>query len=327
MAINYTPDQLQATIAYKTKGFTDQVALSSPLVKFLKSVEGGYRKVPGGTCIEERIRVGENKNFFWTRSTKDKLLVGADNLFLTARFDWGICKGGIQLNDMDKALNSEGSTRIFNLIDDQIRDMKMSASKFLNEAIFGGDLTNVENPAFDGLQKLIADDPRNGVVGGIDRAIVEVWRNKYRQVVVAGANPTPDQLYKNMSEMLDEINVGTEIYPSIILIAKDLYTIFRDTAAAKTSIVSMSPSTINLGSKDLTIQGIPVVPVYNCPSKHAYFLNSGGLRFNAVNNFDFSVKNEGRSALDTAEIWACQFIGNLSLTSARTQGVLYYTAP
>jgi hypothetical protein len=186
----------------------------------------------------------------------------------------------------------------------------------------------------EGLKLLVADDPTVGTAGGINRATAgnEFWRNKAIEADAAGelnANPDKSTIASVMNKMVNSLVLNSKMSTDVIIASSDMYDMYDASLQTVQRITSSEKG--DTGFQYLSYKGRPVINGGgiggSCPPKHMYLLNTKGLHFNYLgtemldeitDNFE---RFQGQDAF--GKIWA--FMGNMSIETPRTQGVIWYT--
>ena len=175
-----------------------------------------------------------------------------------------------------------------------------------------------------GLQLLVADDPTTGTVGGISRSAYANWRNKkFSCTSDGGSAASSANIEGYMQTLLLSCTRGKD-RPDLITSDNGLYQKFWGALTDRQRITDSKMA--DAGFQNIQFSGIPVVADSDvCPADHMYFLNTEFIHYRPHKNRNMvpldSINSMNQDAMVKFLVWA----GNMTLSGARFQGVLFQT--
>jgi hypothetical protein len=187
------------------------------------------------------------------------------------------------------------------------------------EAAVYGDGTGSSGKEIGGLRLLVADAPETGVVGGIDRASSEFWRNQSVSAAVTSAN-----ILAKMDEIYLKCCRGTD-KPDLVVADDVMYSTYEQ--ALQPNQRFTDPKLAEAGFTTLKFKGADVIfdggQGGACPSKHMYFLNTDYIYLRPHKDRNMTVIGGDRLAINQDAIYRIiGWAGNMTLSNAALQGVL-----
>jgi hypothetical protein len=184
-----------------------------------------------GRKIVEKIRKGRN-NTVKAYSRFDLLDTTPQDNFDEVEYDWKSIAGTCHLAQEDLDKNRGSKTRIFNLLEASVEDLKISLQEKINDFLLGATpntAQGLKQPG--GLLDLVQDDPTTlpdagvGVIGGIDASdsANEFWRNKVQDMGAAafGTDQTGTG-HTKLRQLIRDCTFGM-LKPSVILAGEDAF--------------------------------------------------------------------------------------------------------
>jgi hypothetical protein len=306
-------------------GVADNVFDATPFWFWLKK-NGKLSQVSGGRFIEQNLEYAKNSNIKWIG--KGGTVVLNDYEFLTiAQFQWRYLTASIVRFGVDDQQN-RGKSRVINLMNSKMTNTENSLIDVMEgRLVAGSGQTVAGEPAIDGLQCLVADDPTANsggagiAVGGIDSSQAQYawWRNKSDNMT--GVSFATEGINR-MRTMLNNVSQNrTQDRTDILLSDQTTYERYEDAVLA--FYRTENRSLADAGFQNQTFKGIPMVWAPKV-SQRLYFLNTRFLEFvyDPVMYFDMT---EWKPIPDQVNDRAAQIITacNLVTNRRRVQGVMY----
>ena len=310
-----TLDNLYTTTWYHTRdSVADNVFDMYPLFFWMRD-KGKLRPVEGGRFIEDPIAFDENTNITWIK--KGGTVSLGDYEFLTvAHWDWFYLVAPLVRFGVDDQQN-RGRMAILNLLQQKINNTRIGLAKELETVLFAGAASGDE---FDGLQRLVADNPAASVdIAGIDQNVNSWWRNKFTDMTTESFAAFG---FNRMRTILNNVsNNGNAARPDIIVSGQNPYEYYED------SILDFYRINSNLlgdaGFQNIMFKGIPMVWSPSCGTR-MYFLNTEHLSMVYDPDMFFDM-TEWKAIPDQVRDRAEQIIFATSFTTnrRRAHGVIF----
>lgn len=251
-----------------SKSMADNVTKNNALLTYLDT-EGRIKTANGGRVIDEAIIYPTNPN------TSSKWYTGYDTfnppttseVLDASEWQWKQLGAFIAISGLEKIQNS-GEGKRYDFTRARMEQTQALLNNTLAAAIYSnGSVSN----QIGGLQLLVADDPTAaGTVGGIDQVAFTFWRNQYS----AAASTDKTNIQDRMNAMWLNCLRGTDAV-NLIPVAYDLYAIYESSLQQQLRFTSSKEA--DAGFENLRYKAASVIPDYNCPAKHMYFINTKSL--------------------------------------------------
>lgn len=310
---NYN-DIFTTTLEKRSKKLADNVSNNNALLSRL-SAKGKIRTIDGGSKILEELEYGEG-DLVWYGGY-DSITYTPKQLFTAAEYALKLCAVPVAISGEDLLKNS-GKEQMINLFEKRIENAEKTMKNKLSAALYG-DGTGSSGKEIGGLRLLVADAPETGVVGGIDRASNEFWRNQSVSAAV-----TSENILAKMDEIYLKCCRGTD-KPDLIVADNVLYSAYEQ--ALQPNQRFTDPKMAEAGFTTLKFKGADVVfdggQGGACPAKHMYFLNTDYLYLRPHKDRNMKVIGGDRMAINQDALYRIiGWAGNLTLSNAALQGVL-----
>ncbi len=279
----------------------DQIFNSNPL--FMKLFKKGS-KLQGGTFISQPLIYGEGPSGFF--QGVDTLDTSDEAQFTTATFDWKEAYASIVIRTRDERLNS-GSTAFGRLLTNRTRVAQKSLQNLLGQGVYSDGTTNPKS--ITGLRAMVTG---SGVVyGGISKTTNSWWRSQVDSSTTAITRSAFQVMQQDCTEGADTPDLVTTTKAEF----SALYALYED--RQRYGQVDL----LRAGFRNLVVNGIPVVVDSHCPDGYMYFLNTDyiDLVTHTDDNFRFSGFKEPVN--QRARVGYIFWMGNLTASSCRFQGV------
>lgn len=305
---------LTTTLESRTGKLADNVSDNNALLKRLKE-RGNIRPVSGGTKIVEELEYGDSDSIWYTGY--DKIDFTNPQLFSAAEFDLKLLAATVGISG-EELLKNAGKERVIDLLEAKIKNAEKTLMNQMSTAIYS-DGTGSGGKQLTGLQALVSDAPTTGIVGGIDRASNEFWRNHAKTSAV-----TAENIYAAMNEVYMACSRGSD-RPDIIVADDELYATYEASLVPQQRFTNAKLA--EAGFTNLKFKGADVI--YDggvggkCPAGHMYFLNTEYLRLRPHKERNFKLIGGERMAINQDAIYKIiGWAGNLTMSNAQLQGVL-----
>lgn len=309
--------QLAVTTLNKyKKSITDNIQNSHPLLMLMKE-RGNIIKEDGGAAFQENISYASNTTV-QAQGEYDTYNTTPQDVLSAATFEQKIISGTIQMSSKEVKQNA-GSARIINLMDEKMRNLEYSLKNEMGTQIYG-DGTGSAGKDIGGLQYLISDDPTTGVVGGIDRATYEIWRNQMYSFTANAITPSKDTIEAAMQSLFLDCQVQNGEMPDLIMADRVYFTYFFDSQLSIKRIVNDDSGAMG-GFRTLAWNGAKVVYDVNAPASHMYFINTKYIFLKHLGDFFDNMGSE-RPVNQGVFVTPLEFIGNMTVSNSRVHGVL-----
>ena len=314
MANTNYDDIFTTTLEKRSRKLADNVSKNNALLSRL-SAKGKIRTIDGGSKILEELEYGEG-DLVWYGGY-DQINYTPKQLFTSAEYALKLCAVPVAISGEDKLKNS-GKEQMINLFEKRIENAEKTMKNKLSAALYG-DGTGSSGKEIGGLRLLVADAPETGVVGGIDRASNEFWRNQSVSEAITSAN-----ILAKMDETYLKCCRGTD-KPDLIVADNVMYSAYEQ--ALQPNQRFTDPKMAEAGFTSLKFKGADVVfdggQGGACPSKHMYFLNTDYIYLRPHKDRNMTVIGGDRMAINQDALYRIiGWAGNLTLSNAALQGVL-----
>jgi hypothetical protein len=314
MANTNYDDIFTTTLEKRSKKLADNVSKNNALLSRLSS-KGKIRTIDGGSKILEELEYGEGDMIWY--GGYDQINYTPKQLFTSAEYGLKLCAVPVAISGEDKLKNS-GKEQMINLFEKRIENAEKTMKNKMSAAVYG-DGTGSSGKEIGGLRLLVADAPETGVVGGIDRASSEFWRNQSVSAAVTSAN-----ILAKMDEIYLKCCRGTD-KPDLVVADDVMYSTYEQ--ALQPNQRFTDPKLAEAGFTTLKFKGADVIfdggQGGACPSKHMYFLNTDYIYLRPHKDRNMTVIGGDRLAINQDAIYRIiGWAGNMTLSNAALQGVL-----
>ena len=274
-------DNLYTTTWQNMKStINDQVFDSLPFWFWLKE-KGKMEPVQGGRFLTEPLQYDKSDSVKWIGRGGTASM--NDFQFLTvAKYDWRYLVGSIVRFGVDDQQN-RGKNEIINLMTAKMDNVKNALITEFETRLFGttgavsAGTTTEDNPAFEGLQSLVADDPTASTYqpGGIDPSTYTWWQNQHNNAT--GKSFATYGLSTMRTMMNDCTNNLKMDRPDIILSGQTPYEYYEDTVLPVYRISNNKLA--DMGFENLQFKGTPMMWSPSCADTRMYMLNTNFIKF------------------------------------------------
>jgi hypothetical protein len=322
-----------ATLENMSNDAIDNITNNNALFYKMRQ-NGSFKAESGGKLFREKLLYATNTNTQW-QDAYATFNTDAQNFLTYADFNIKTITSSIGFFDKDITENS-GKEQLIDLITAGVQSTIITLTNDLSESLYSDGSNSAE---IEGLQLLISKTPTSGVVGGIDRADYEFWRNQVYDFSTETVTPSSTTIQQAMNALYLRCLVqGATSAPDTVVADAIYWDYFR---ASLTDIQRVTNAKMaEAGFDVIKFKNMDVSYDPNCPASTMYFLNSKHLKLKylSVKNSEGtkgSVKSGGKAlpsmftaAPPTRPInqFATNhpFLGmmNLTIDNARTSGVI-----
>lgn len=265
-----------ATLESMTNKDVDNISKNNALFYKMRQ-NGSFVPVSGGKVFREKLLYAENTNTAWSDAYAT-FNTNAQNYLTYADFSIKNISTSIGFFDTDISQNS-GKEQLIDLITSGIKQTIITVTNQVAEGLF----SDASNPLeIEGLQHLISKTPTSGVVGGIDRANHEFWRNQVYDFSVAGVTPSKSTIQDAMNSLYLKCLVqGAQNAPDTIIADAIFWDFFRGSLTDIQRVTNAKMA--EAGFDVIRFKNADVVYDPNCPASTMYFVNSSHLKLKYIN--------------------------------------------
>ena len=248
-----------------SKKMMDNVTTNNALLNYLDS-EGRIKTANGGRVIDEAIIYPTNPNtsIKWYQGYDTFNPPTSSEVLDAAEFQWKQLGAFIAISGLEKIQNS-GEGKRYDYTEARLMQVDALLRNTLSAAMYSdGSVSN----QIGGLKLIIADDPTAaGTVGGINQQTFTFWRNQYS----AAASTDINNIQSRMNSMYLATLRGNDAI-NLVPCSYDMYTLYE--GSLQQQLRFMSSKEADAGFENLRYKTASVIPDYNCPAKHMYFVNT-----------------------------------------------------
>lgn len=309
-------DVFTTTLEKRSGKLADNVTKGNILLKTL-SEKDKIRTFDGGSKILEELEYGEGTMLWY--SGYDAINYSPKQLFTAAEYNMKQCAVPVAISGEEELKNS-GAEAMIKLYAKRIENAQKTLKNKIGAAIYG-DGTASSGKSITGLKALVADDPTQGTVGGINRATAgnAFWRNKTLSAALTSSN-----LVDKMNKLYMDCTRGSD-HPDIIVTGGSIFNLYETYCQNKMQFTD--PKMADAGFNALRYKGVFVVcDNGNCPENKMYMLNTDYIYFRPHKDRNFRVIGGDRMAVNQdAKYKLIGWAGNMTMSNAALQGVLIDT--
>ncbi len=303
----------------------DNVFNALPFWFWLKE-KGRMETVEGGRFLTEPLMYDKTDNVRWI-GRGGTAPMNDQQLLTTAKFDWRYLVGSVVRFGIDDQQN-RGKNEILNLMNTKLDNTQNSLATEMETRLFGASgavsagTTTDTNPAFDGLQFLVPDDPTSASnnAGGIDPSTYTWWRNQATNMTAKSfATYGVSYMRTLMNNCSNNLKMDS---PDIILSGQTPYEAYEDSVLP---LYRISDNKLgDMGFENIKFKGRPMLWSPSCSNQRLYMLNTNFIKFtyDPMMMMDMTqwkdVPNQVNDRVAQI-ITACAF----KVSRRRCQGVLY----
>lgn len=320
------------TLRSRTGKLTDNTTRNNALLRRLRE-RGKVKTFSGGRTIVQELEYAMNGTYR-RYSGYEVLNISPSDVMTAAEFPIRQAAVAVTISGLEMLQNS-GREAIIPLLESRIGNAERTFMNSLSFDLYSdGSLAN----QIGGLQNLIAANPAAGVVGGIDRATWQFWRNvSFSAVTDGGAAATSANIQSYMNRVALQLVRGADGFDLIVadnnyfrIYLESLQAIQRVTDEASAGSGFAALKYFGGGrSVDVVLdggfQGIATDPIGTggSPTNTMYFINTNYLHYRPHRDRNMVPLDPDRFSVNQdAMVKLIGWAGNLTLSNARLQGVL-----
>ena len=315
-------DIIATTIQNRSGVIADNVTKNNALLARLKQ-RGNTKKFSGGNVILQELSFAENGNAGWY-SGYETLPVAAQDVISAAQYDIKQCAVPVTISGLEQLQNA-GKEQIIDLLEGRIAVAEATMANMIAAGIYS-DGTGSGGKEITGLKLQVATDPTTGVVGGIDRATWNFWRNKvFDATTNGGAATTAANIQQYFNTLWAQLVRGQD-RPDLIVVDNAYWGMYMSSLQAIQRFSSSDDA--KLGFVSIKFMDADVVLDGGVggfmATKEAYFLNTKYLHYrphSARDMVPLSPKSR-YSVNQDAEVQILAWAGNVTASGLQYQGKL-----
>lgn len=309
---------ITTTLRNNQKRLADNVTESNALLNRLNK-QGKMRTLSGGYEIKRELSYAENGTAQWY-SGYDVLDITPSDVLTSATYAWKQIIANVSISGEEERQNA-GSDRLINLLESRINNAENTLKNAVNRGMYS-DGTDSGGKIFNGLRQLVADDPTTGVVGGINRATYEFWRNYVLDASDEGAVVSATNIVGYMNKAWNNLVRGQD-KPDMIMADVNFFEFYQDALQDQKRFTSDDMANAAFVSLKYNTADVVLENSENSiPSDHMYFLNTKYLGFDVHQSGNFTPQPAKTSVNQDAMVFPILLMGNLTMDNAQLQGVI-----
>ena len=303
---------ITTTLRHRSKVLSDTVMKHNALLNRIN--ENGNKKPFTGRSIQLELEYAENATV-GMYSNYDTINTTPQDVLTSAEFDIKQIAGTVTMSGLE-AIKNSGQEAVIDLLESRIANLEKSMMNTLASQIFGAGTNSTD---IDGLQKLVADDPTSGTVGGIDRASHAFWRNKVYDFSVQGVTASASTIQTAMNTLYLDL-VRNNDAPDMIVGGKDYFSFYWNSLQSIQRV--MNNDEADAGYMSLMYLGSPTFYDVNAAATRMYFLNTDYLQLRYHPDRDFAPLEPREAFGQDSSIFPLAWAGNLVSSNCALQGVI-----
>lgn len=325
-------DIVATTIENRSKKAADNVTRNNALLSYLnrRGNTRSYSPIDGGTTIWEELEYALNGTTMWY-SGYEVLNISPQQIFSAAVFQIRQAAVAVSISGLEELQNA-GEERMIELIGGRVSNAERSLESLIATGLYSDGTTP---KSIGGLQQLVSKTPTVGVVGGIDPATWEFWRNiKFAAVADGGSAASAANMKGYMDAVANQLVRGTDKV-DLITADNNFWELYNQSLQAiqRTEQVRTGETgfeVLKYRSADVLLDGgfqgysTDPIPVGGCPENTMYFLNTRYIKYRPHRDRNFNAIGPKRMSVNQdASVKLMGWAGNLTISNRRLQGVLF----
>ena len=318
MSVNLT-ELVATTLRNRDRFVADNVTNHNALLRTLED-GSGIKNAGGGRDLTEPLLYNELATKFYD-GFETFAIDTSQEVIDAAVYQWKQLGGFSFISGKEKIMNRE-KWQAVGLAEARV-DALIAGLRNKTGLSLYGDGTAEGGKEFGGLRLLVADVPTSGVVGGIDSATEDWWRNNADVGTVA---ITADDIQSRMNAMQLACTRGTD-QPNLIMADSDYFTAYWESLQAIQRVTNAKMA--DAGFRTLEFIGTPVVYDAQCATDlpdagegRMYFLNTKYLCFRKAPERWFSTEEARKVENADYDVIPNWTMGNMTTNARFLQGVL-----
>lgn len=302
-----------------SKDVKDNISRNNALYAWMTR-KGNIRLEDGGLTITTPLDYNSNGTY-QRYSGYDVLNIQQSDVITAAEYQWRQIALNVVASGLELRVNNAGN-KIVSLAKARIKNaMRTFKNNFSFDLYGDGTLPNQIN----GLQALVSDTG-TGTIGGIDSSAWPFWQSVVQSfaspIQGGGAVTASSTTIENMMLNLWLNQVRGDDKPDLIVSSNDYFSLFE---TSQVSIKRYTNTTEgNAGFTALKYKNADVIfdGGSGIPAAHMYFLNTDYLELVVHRDANLSIQEDMKPYNQDATVIPVLWMGNLSCTNRRLQGVL-----
>jgi hypothetical protein len=328
-------DIIATTIQSRTGIIADNVTSNNALLMRLKQ-RGNIKSFSGGNSIFQELSFAANGNAGWY-SGYETLPIAAQDVLSSAEYTIKQAACPVTISGLEQLQNA-GKEQIIDLLDARMAVAESSMANLIATGLYS-DGTAASGKQIDGLGKQVIKVPTSGVVGGIDRATWQFWRNQVFAAIATGGTATTAANVQTYFNRLWAKLVRGNDRPDLIMVDNNYWAFymaslqliqrFAGTDTAKLGFVSlkyMDADVVLDGGMQINWTNTGAGGTVNAvPASQAYFLNSKYLFYRPHSQRNMVPLSPGQrySVNQDAAVQILAWAGNLTSSGLQFQGTMF----
>lgn len=321
-------DIVATTIENRSKKAADNITRNLALLSRLNK-RGNVMPFSGGTNIFETLEYAQNSTAQFY-SGYEAINVSPSQIFSAAQFPIRQAAAAVSISGLEELQNS-GEEQIIDLVAGRVKNAENTLQALIEQGMYSD---GSAPKSINGLQQLVAPVPTN-MVGGIDGATWEFWRNiKFGAVTDGGAPTTSANIRRYLDTMWVQLQRNTD-KPDLLISDNTNWRLYNESLQPIQRITDKEMA--DGGFDSLQYLGVPMVlgggfqgyssdpvAVGGPPQGFTWMLNTNYIKYRPHRDRNFKPLNPDRFSINQdAVVKLIGWAGNLVITNRRLQGVLY----
>ncbi len=322
------------TLQNRSGVLADNVTRNNALLTRLNR-RGKVKPFSGGRTIVRELQYANNQTFQWY-SGYQVLNVSPSNVISYAEYPIRQAALAVSISGLEELQNS-GEDAVIDLLEGRMENAEDTFMNGLAQAIYGdGSVTGTIN----GLGNLVATSPSSGTVGGIDRSTWTFWQNiAYSGSTNGGAAVSVANIQPYMLAVWRQLVRGQD-QVDLIVADNNYWSFYHQSLTAIQRITDSNSDVAQTGfqslkfmNSDVVLDGgfqgfssdpISVGGANGSTGNIMYFLNTKYLFWQPHRDRNMVPLNPDRFSINQdAMVKLIGWAGNMTMSNARLQGVLY----
>jgi len=321
------------TLRNRTGKLADNMSKNNILLNRMKR-KGTVKPANGGRTIVQELDYAENATY-QRYAGYEVLNISPSDVFTAAEYDWKQAAVAVTISGLEGSVQNTGPEAIIDLLSSRIKN----AEKTMQNGIWGdmySSGTADSGKQIGGLQLLVADAPSSGTVGGINRATWTFWRNqKYQATSDGGSAASSTNIQRYMNALYGKL-IRQIDKPDLIVADTNYYNFYLNSLQAiqritSDEMASAGFTSLKYMSADVVMDGFAAgaagvaasASAGGCPANHMYMLNTDYLHWRPHPSRDMVPLDTVQSINQDATVKLIVFAGNMTLSNAFLQGVMF----
>lgn len=220
------------TLRNRSKKLADNMLRNNGLFTRLNS-RGNVQPFSGGRTIVQEIEYANNSTYK-RYSGYEVLNIQPSDVFTAAEYPIRQAAVAVSISGLEMLQNS-GREAVIDLLTSRVKNGEKT---FMNGLSYDAYSDGSQTGQISGLQNLVASSPSTGVVGGIDRATWNFWRNQVFSATATGGAPlTASNAYSYMLQLYTSL-VRQSDRPDLIIASDPAWRAYNESLHAIQRITS-----------------------------------------------------------------------------------------